>query len=159
MNTVDSKHTPEGQQQIVSAEELEIACDVAYKKAGHNAYFSNGFSAGFEYASLKLQSLTTEIDEALKANDLLCKKIDQKDNDLYHAQGNLEIAERLNREYLEALKEIKQACYDYEDNVQVWKEEKRLLFGDAEFKSLDCMQQQALKAIEKVQSLIQKSES
>jgi flagellar biosynthesis/type III secretory pathway protein FliH len=29
---------------------IKEACDKAYKEAGHNAYFSNGFYAGYEQA-------------------------------------------------------------------------------------------------------------
>lgn len=38
--------------------EAEKAMNKAYKKAGHNAYFSNGFAAGIEYAESKKPGLT-----------------------------------------------------------------------------------------------------
>ena len=34
----------------LTKEEIEKACDEAYKKVGHNAYYANGFKMGVEYA-------------------------------------------------------------------------------------------------------------
>ena len=34
----------------LTKEEINQACDEAYKKAGHNAYFANGFKMGVEFA-------------------------------------------------------------------------------------------------------------
>lgn len=34
----------------ITAEEMQIEIDAAYKKAGSNAYFANGFVSGFAFA-------------------------------------------------------------------------------------------------------------
>lgn len=39
----------------MDSKKLDKAIDEAYKKAGHNAYFGNGFIAGMEYATDQLQ--------------------------------------------------------------------------------------------------------
>jgi hypothetical protein len=117
------------QQQIVSAEDF-------ISNKGYSGWAKNTIMPALmeEYASLKLQSLTTERDEALKANDLLCEKIDKKDEEIARLedqlknQDNVLIArlnevqgcrdqvdrfrkalanrDELNKEYLEALKSV-----------------------------------------------------
>jgi hypothetical protein len=70
------------QQPIVSAEELlKLRGLTVCRIHSIKGTYSN-VDAMEEYASLKLQSLTTERDEALKANDLLCEKIDKKDKEI-----------------------------------------------------------------------------
>lgn len=43
--------------------EYKVALDKAYKEAGHNAYFGNGFKAGFDYASQQTAELQREVEE------------------------------------------------------------------------------------------------
>jgi hypothetical protein len=88
------------QKQIVSAEEsyvfteemmtvMSAVADVYMQKQGMHDKphitrhdFVSGYLQCHSELYPKLQSLTTERDEALKANDLLCKRIDQKDEEL-----------------------------------------------------------------------------
>lgn len=46
---------------------IQNALDTAYLKAGHNAYFGEGFRAGVDYAVLESIELRTERDNLLKA--------------------------------------------------------------------------------------------
>lgn len=41
--------------EIITSGEIADACSKAYVKAGHNAYFANGFEAGVEFAIEKLR--------------------------------------------------------------------------------------------------------
>jgi hypothetical protein len=109
------------QQQIVSAEEeVLLKCFSEQNKSvkpfpGQREVICKAMK---EYTSLQNKSLTTERDEALKANDLLCKKIDQKDEEIARLKNSLDSMrytsiswEHKSKEYLEALKEL------YEDTV------------------------------------------
>jgi hypothetical protein len=81
------------QQQIVSAEEeVLLKCFAEQSKSvkpfpGQREVICIAMK---EYASLKLQSITTERDEALKANDLLCKKVDEKDEEIANLKAQVE---------------------------------------------------------------------
>jgi hypothetical protein len=41
----------------LSKKQIKNALDEAYRKAGHNAYFGNGFEAGVEFALTELKKL------------------------------------------------------------------------------------------------------
>lgn len=47
---------------MFTKEEIKEGLDKAYKEAGHNAYFSNGFNAGIRFAESKLYTLQDLID-------------------------------------------------------------------------------------------------
>jgi hypothetical protein len=115
MNTVDSKHTPESFESVLSkfknleswlnnesheSPEFHIylhelrgalqalrdredtttpVCSFESQCKGESISHQEQFCGCY---SDKLQSLTTERDEALKANDLLCEKIDKKDKEI-----------------------------------------------------------------------------
>jgi len=42
-------------------EQMSKALDEAYKKAGHNAYFANGFEAGVKYAQEQFKILNIPV--------------------------------------------------------------------------------------------------
>ena len=48
----------------MTEQEINEAMDKAYKKAGHNAYFNNGFLAGIQFATDKhLEGLKSDYHE------------------------------------------------------------------------------------------------
>ena len=50
----------------MTAEEIQKGLDKAYKEAGRNAYFGNGFVAGIEFANNHHKEASKELVEALK---------------------------------------------------------------------------------------------
>lgn len=56
----------------ITNKEIKKALDKAYKKAGDNAYFGNGFKSGVEFAqdkfNIKVQSLLRKFCEYYEAN-------------------------------------------------------------------------------------------
>jgi len=59
----------------ISEEETKKALDKAYKNAGHNAYFGNGFHAGVQFVLDKVEEQKKDIDKRLE-NICSNRKID-----------------------------------------------------------------------------------
>ena len=54
----------------ITDKQIEIALDEAYKKAGHNAYFGNGFRAGVEFGVNEFKEFVIrELEEFEKLDD------------------------------------------------------------------------------------------
>jgi hypothetical protein len=68
---------------LISEENIIDACNTAYLKAGHNAYFGEGFSRGVDFAIEKLEVKKlkqehAEMVEALKSlTNLFAKEYDE----------------------------------------------------------------------------------
>lgn len=45
---------------MITEEQIKQGIDQAYKEAGHNAYFADGFRAGVKFALNQIQSENTE---------------------------------------------------------------------------------------------------
>lgn len=60
--------------------EIQNGLDEAYKKAGHNAYFGNGFKAGVEFALKQEQSLSIDNDSScpFEAYAVFCIECDRQ---------------------------------------------------------------------------------
>lgn len=56
----------------ITKEQISKGLDDAYKKAGHNAYFGNGFNAGVEFAVGKFkETIITELEDFEKLDDAI----------------------------------------------------------------------------------------
>jgi hypothetical protein len=51
---------------MIDEKKIQEAVNKSYREAGHNAYFSNGFYAGMEFAIEELESEKQELLEALQ---------------------------------------------------------------------------------------------
>ena len=45
---------------MITDEKIKQGMEKAYKQAGHNAYFSNGFEAGVKFAEKQVKNITYE---------------------------------------------------------------------------------------------------
>lgn len=54
----------------ITVKQMKEGCDKAYKKAGHNAYFGNGFEAGVEFALEVVKKSTKPDWDSLKNQGL-----------------------------------------------------------------------------------------
>ena len=61
----------------ITEEQMNNAIDEAYKKAGHNAYFSNGFEAGVKFAQEKLKDAIDDIFSKLDMSKVM--SVESKD--------------------------------------------------------------------------------
>lgn len=60
--------------ELITEQQIDDAMEVAYLKAGHSAYFGNGFQAGVDFALEK-----TKADDLLKMVKLLVERLEEND--------------------------------------------------------------------------------
>ena len=80
--------------EIFTEEQIKKGLNAAYKKAGHNAYFGEGFRAGIEFAN---QAETLPIDSGIECSEIYCMH-DSEDSEIFCAFDDKERAELEHKE-------------------------------------------------------------